>query len=313
MKKQLLKYVALCGFALLLPPAEANAKEFSFGVIVPSRNAAMTEPALREAIDQADADNLAFVVANGIKAAGEPCSDRLYNDRKALLQTAKKNLIVSLAANDWAKCAGENGKSSAIGRLNRVRELFFTEEFSFDGAGIPLVRQSATAKFRSYVENARWEMGNIMFATLNLPGNNNHYVFDAGRNSEFEDRLIANRDWLHRVYIYAMRKKLAGIVLFCDGNPLPLPANSEDNSARRDGFVETRRYITNLAAKFPGKILVIHNAEDGHANAPPAIVWRRNLGELALGPGSLKLTADSSSRALFAVANETAQAANHRP
>lgn len=311
MKRQLLRYAALCGFSLLLPQAAANAKEFSFAVISPPVKAAMTEGILREAIDQADSGNLAFIVANGIKAADEPCTDSLYSDRKTLLQTTRKDLIVSLAASDWAKCIGENGRSSAAAKLNRVRELFFTDEFFFDG-GIPVIRQSATAKFRSYVENARWEMGNIMFATLNLPSNNNHYVFDAGRNSEFEDRLIANRDWLHRIYIYAMRKKLAGIVLFCDGNPLSPPANSADSSVKRDGFVETRRYLMNLAAKFPGKILIIHNAEDSRASLPPAITWHRNMGELALAPGLLRLTVKSSSTALFVVIKEPPHAANHR-
>ena len=306
MKKQFLLCALLGSLALPLPAAAVGPKEFSFGVISPPRKAA-EESALREAIEQTDGDNLAFVVVNGIKAEDEFCSDKLYNDRKTVLDASKHPLVVSLAASDWATCQGENGKSSAFGRLSRLRELFFADEFPAAAGRIAVVRQSAMVKFRSYPENARWETGNIMFATLNLPSNNNHYVTDAGRNSEFEDRLIANRDWLHRVYIYASRKKLAGVVLFCDGDPLAPPAG---NPSMRDGFAETRRYLISLAAKYPGKTLVIHNARATAPGVKPGIHWHRNLGELALPPGAFKLAVHPSSPALFAVANGRMQASN---
>lgn len=306
--KQFLQSLLLCGAALNALPAMAAPDAFSFGVISHPFKAAPDEAALRDAIEQADSDNLAFVVANGIKAVDEPCTDRIYNQRKALLHTAKNGLIVSLAASDWAECKGENGKSSAVGKLNRLRDLFFTNEFSLGSSKIPVIRQSTTAKFRSYVENARWEVGDVMFATVNLPSNNNHYVSDAGRNSEFEDRLIANHDWLRRVFIYASRKKLTGIVLFCDGNPLFKP---ENNQSARDGFAETRRHIMNLAAKYPGKVLLVHGPGTTETSITPGIVWRGNLGELDAGSGWVKLTVSRSAPALFTVENDSVQAANH--
>lgn len=308
MKKKLLHCVALCCLILPALSSAAAQKEFSFGVISPPQKAAADETTLRDALEQADSENLAFVVANGIKTADEPCTDKIYNDRKALLHSAKSSLIVSLAAADWAQCTGGHGKPSAIGKLNRLRDLFFTDESSFGDSRIRVIRQSATAKFRSYAENARWEVGNVMFATLNLPSNNNHYVSDAGRNSEFEDRLIANRDWLNRIYTYAIRKKLGGIVLFCDGNPLPPPASEP---IQRDGFAETRRYLASLAARFPGKILLIHSPDEPGASPASGITWHGNLGEAASGPSVLKLTVSASSPSLFVVASDPVQASNH--
>lgn len=306
MKRQLLQITALCTLLMSELPAVAGSKEFSFGVIsYPQQNSAAAS-ALRDAIDDNDAANLAFVVTNGIKAAGEPCTDQLYNQRKALLQTAKNSVIVSPAAADWAECKSANGKTSAVGKLNRLRELFFNDDFSFGAARIPVIRQSANAKFRSYAENARWEMGNTMFATINLPANNNHYVSDAGRNSEFEDRLVANRNWLRRVFTYATRKKLSGIVLFCDGNPLSVVGNS-----KRDGFAETRRYILGLAAKFPGNVLLVHGQRTASTGVAPDIIWHGNMGELDAGSDLVKLTVNASDSTLFTVMNESAQAANH--
>lgn len=295
MKRYTLQSIALCAALLPAPPAMAEAGEFNFGVISHPSEPSPDDSMLRDAIEETDADNLAFVVASGIKSSAEPCTDKVYQRRKALLETAKNGLIVSLAASDWAECKNENGKSAAIGKLGRLRDLFFDDEFSIGATKVPVTRQSTAAKFRGVVENARWELGNVMFATINLPANNNHYVYDAGRNSEFEDRLVANRNWLNRIFTFAVRKKVDGVVLFCDGNPLsPKLASNE----RRDGYVETRKQIIALAAKFPGKLLIIHGQPDNPAEAS-SITWRGNLGELGVGTGWTKITVNQSSSALF--------------
>lgn len=286
-------------------PALAQATELSFGVIAYTLGPTADLSALRDAIEESDASNLAFVVANGIKSIAEPCSDSLYMQRRAVLEQAKNGLIVSLAASDWSECKSSSDRSAAVERLNRLRDLYFVDEFSFGASRIPLVRQSNTAKFRNYGENARWEIGDIMFATVNLPSNNNHYRPEAGRNSEFEDRQIANRDWLQRIFSVATRKKLAGIVLFCDGNPLPKTDRSERliPAGRRDGFAETRRQIGSLAASYSGRVLVIHGQAQRKTATPNSIAWQNNLGELGVATGWLKVTANSSFPGLFAVSS----------
>lgn len=281
----------------------ALAADLNFGVIRHSDSATQDEAVLRAAIDQSDADNLGFVVANGIKSTAEPCSDQIYSDRKILLDSAKNGLVISLAASDWASCKNRAGKSVALERLARLRELFFNDDFSQGASRIPILRQSSTPKFRSYVENARWEFGDILFATINLPANNNHYLSEAGRNSEFEDRQIANRHWLQRLFLHATYKKLHGIVLFCDGDPLAPPSASESRG-RSDGFADMRQRITALSKKFPGRVLLVH----GPANLParPArIAWRGNLGSVTANPGWLKISVRQADPKLFAVTGET--------
>lgn len=311
-KKIVRRWIVACGTALLTCSVAAQPNEFSFGVIAQPFKAAEDESVLRETIAETDADNLAFVVANGIKSADEPCTDTMYKRRKEILDSAKNGLIVSLAGSDWSECKNAHGRSAAVERLNRLRELFFTDAFSSGASRLPLVRQSATAKFRNYAENMRWEVGSIMFATINLPANNNHYRPEAGRNSEFEDRLIANRNWLQRIFIFAARKKLAGIVLFCDGKPLAKPVSSQffEFGTKRDGFAETRQHIVALAAKFSGKVLVVHGQAVGHASAENGIVWRDNLGDLEVASGWMKLSVHPSSRMLFSIGNDSPQA-NH--
>ncbi|MGS0743706.1 hypothetical protein ACVBEF_18080 [Glaciimonas sp. GG7] len=296
------------GLFTLSTPAIANdlpqTNSFSFGVIGhPFRNTS-DELALRTAISETDDENLAFVVANGIKSDREPCTDRMYQQRKTLLNSAKNGLIVSLAASDWVACKNEAGRSTSFERINRIRELFFADDFSLGGTRIPLNRQSTSPKFRSYVENARWEIGNVMFATINLPGRNNHYMAEGGRNSEFEDRLIANRDWLQRVFVIAAQKQSGGIVLFCDGDPLETQRRRLfDFNVKRDGFVEMRHTINTLAAKFPGKVLLIHGSPAESAPVPTSIIWKKNLGDMEISTSWAKVTLDERNSNLFILDN----------
>ena len=300
--------VAVAAMALffLAAPAIADAQSdtntFSFGVIGHPFRAASDEVALRAAIAQTDDDNLAFVVTNGIKSEHEPCSDKMYQQRKTLLNSAKNGLIVSLSASDWVACKNESGRSTSFERLNRIRELFFSDDFSFGDTRIPLNRQSTSPKFRSYVENARWEIGNVMFATINLPSRNNHYMSEGGRNSEFEDRLIANKEWLQRIFVIASQKKSDGIVLFCDGDPLAVQHHRIfDFNVKRDGFVEMRHAINALASKFPGKVLLIHEPPTDTAPIPAGIVWKKNLGDMEIDTAWIKVTVDEHHPDFFVV------------
>lgn len=288
----------------------AEPNMFSFGVIAHTATASADDGQLRDGITSSDADNLAFVVVNGIKATSEPCSDKLFLRRKAVFENAKNGLIVSLAASDWTACTKDHGESVAIERLNRIRDLFFNDEFSFGGSRLPLVRQARMPRFRTYVENLNWDVGNTMFATLNLPANNNGYMAAAGRNNEFEDRMIANREWLHRLFGVAAQRNAAGIVLFCDADPMTIPDTVAriGSGARRDGFLEIRKQILAHSARFAGKVILVHGqgGRQERSSVPgetsvSRIVWHGNLGTVALASGWLKINVNPAAPMLFAV------------
>jgi hypothetical protein len=278
----------LACFILGAPHVEAAEKRlFRFGILTQVNDAEAENSNPASFLDALDDEKLAFIVANGIKSPDEPCTDELYTERRDAFDHARHPLIPSLAADDWTKCVNSSGKPAAVERLNHVRELFFPENFSFGERKISLIRQSISPQFRSYGENVRWRFRNVLFATIHLPANNNNYVSEAGRNSEFEDRAIANRDWLQRLFIFAKRKKLDGIVLFCDGNPLAIPKREDlaGLKADRDGFLVVQRQILKLAAGFPGKILIVHRQASGprsSASTAHRIRWSRNLGEVGI-------------------------------
>jgi hypothetical protein len=279
--------------ALAAGPAK-DPDRHQFGVIGHSFHNGGGEAKLKQAIADESEPALAFVVVTGIKGENEPCSDRLYARRREMFEDARRPMIVLPSASDWSECKNSAGRSVAIERLNRLRELFFSEPSSLGMHKLPLTRLSASTKFRSYAENAHWEVGDVLYATINLPANNNHFRPEAGRNSEYEDRLVANRFWLNRLFAMARREKRAAIVLFSEGDvkaltqPTGLRALLGRATGSRDGFDEPRRQIATLAQKFPGKVLLV-DTDAARKGTVPSIEWRGNLGHLSLGSGAVEV------------------------
>ncbi|MBA5607851.1 hypothetical protein H3H36_21065 [Duganella sp. FT3S] len=268
------------------------------------------EAMLRRALADAGAAAPAFIVATGLKATAEPCSDKLYGQRRQLFNDVEVPLIVSLAGSDWTECLNSAGRSNAIERLNRLRELLFTDSQSLGGRRLTLTRQSGTAKFRSYAENAHWEYGNVLFATINLPAKNNHFRPEAGRNSEYEDRLVANRAWLHRLFALAEHRKLIGLVLFSDGD---VGVQAERSFSllsgflpKQDGYAEPRRQIRNLAEQYKGTVLLVDAQGTGNE---PAINWHGKVGHLSLAADWAEVRIAPGAATLFVVKGGNADAA----
>jgi hypothetical protein len=264
------------------------------------------EAQLKRAIKDTSEKSLAFVVVTGIKGADENCSDKLYQKRRELIDDARRPMIVEPAGSDWTECRNSAGRSNAIERLNRLRELFYAEPSSLGAKPIALTRQSMSPRFRSYAENAHWEVGKVLYATINLPANNNHYLPAAGRNSEYEDRMVANRFWLNRLFAIAKRDKVDALVLFSEGDlkpfsePTGLTALLRRTPAGHDGFAETRHQVLGLAQKFKGKVLLIDSAALPKG-AKPAIEWHNNLGHVTVGANAIEVRVDPDAKAMFVV------------
>jgi hypothetical protein len=259
---------------------------------------------LKKALAQTSDKALAFVVVTGIKAAGEPCGDKLYQERRDLLDKAKRPVIVLPAGSDWTDCRNSAGRTNAIERMNRLRELFHGEPASLGAKKLPLTRLSTSPRFRSYAENAHWTVDSVLYATVNLPANNNHYLAAAGRNSEYEDRMVATRFWLNRLFTLARGDKVDAIVLFSEGDLKPLAEPTGLRSllrrapATQDGFAATRKQVQALAQKFEGKVLLVDSAALPK-KGKPAIEWRDNVGHVSVGDEAVEITVTPGQKALF--------------
>ncbi len=261
---------------------------FQFSVL--DHPTSVTNTQWQNQINQIESSQLSFAVINGLRSNEEPCTDDIYYEKINLLKSSKKPIFFSLAGKDWIGCKNQNGNDIRIERLQRLREILFDTETAFGTDEIPLVRQSHSSRYPDFPENTYWQYGPIFFITLNLPAENNHYLNAAGRNNEFEERLLANERWLKRSFILAKRNNLKGLVIICDGNPF-------QKTAKRDGFKETRQLIKRSANKFPGKVLIIHSQADLKANAP--IIWENNLGRISTNLKGLIISVDTKRTNLF--------------
>lgn len=295
MKKLFLLFLLAFAFTPFLYAAPAT-ENTSFYFAVIDQPALSNDIRLQAEIDRIRPQTLAFVVTNGVRAEDEPCTDSLYRERKNLFEESDKSLFLSLAGSDWIGCKSEDEADIRIERLQRLREILFEADHSFGMVSTPLTRQSSSARYADFPENTYWEYGNILFVTLHLPASNNHYLNAAGRNNEFEERLMANLYWLKRVFMLAERNSHSAIVIFCDGNPF-----SEEKKlapASRDGFQEIRQLINKLAGDFPGKVLLVHGEaiEKNHD-----IQWKSNLGIVGAGSKWLDIGVFPDTKNLFLV------------
>ena len=272
--------------------AHAQQGGFSFGIVAQPDRIGPSEEILREGLEGTERERLAFVVVTGLKSSAEPCSDRLYAERKKMLEQSQHAIVISPGAGDWAECRREDGSTAAKERLARIREIFFVATTSAGNPKLSITRQSSSSKFRDYSENMRWQVGSVIFGTVNVPGNNNHYVGDAGRNSEFDDRLIANRAWMRSLLHAAKQKKARSIVLFIDGDPR-LARSDRGTSEVRDGYREFRRHLHELSSQYAGRVLLVHQPAERGNNT--GLSWRGKLGELVVapGPGWTQVTVDA--------------------
>jgi hypothetical protein len=114
----------------------------------------------------------------------------------------------------------------AVTRLALLRRIFYPDSYSLGVRKIALMRQPGGPDFQAYPENARWEHGHVMFATVHVVGSHDgEFATRADRLSEANDRLRANVAWIRTTFEEAERNDDKAVVLamqaalFTDGAP----------------------------------------------------------------------------------------------
>ncbi|CAM2146755.1 Calcineurin-like phosphoesterase domain-containing protein [Pararobbsia alpina] len=268
----LIASIGSCALFALAPldTASAASGAFSFAVIGNGPFGSAEEPAARRLLDAIGHASEAprFIVDTGnIKAPGESCDDTLLLARQGWLDSSPVPLFYVPGENEWIACQfGPNGGNDPRERLDFIREHFFDDDQSFGVNKLPLSRQSASARFRLYRENMRWQSGDVVFVTLNVPGDNNHYLNEGGRNGEFEERDVANREWLDRTETVARHGHARAIVIAIEGDPqFEAGARRDrlfgwlrfDRQSARDGYAELKQALLKLTQRFEGPVLLI--------------------------------------------------------
>jgi hypothetical protein len=160
-----------------------------------------------------------------LKAGGNsPCTDEIYLRRFAEFNEFVQPFIFTPGDNDWTDCRRPtNGRMDPLNRLEKLRDIFFSEPKSLGKQKIALTRQSdafvGDPVLSRYRENTMWIHGGVVFIMLNIQGSNDNVGFDAASDKEQLERQRANIEWVKLAMNRARGSDVVGLVVAMQANP----------------------------------------------------------------------------------------------
>jgi hypothetical protein len=232
---------AIALFAAISTPAPAA--QFAFAAFGDTPYNSDEEPQLIAMIAEMNHEPLAFALHVGdFKDARAECSDALFLQRREWFALSQHAFFYTPGDNEWVDCRRARwAPREPLERLGKLRELFFTRDSSLGQRPMHAERQSA----RGYPENMRWMVEDVVFATLNIPGPDNHR---SAMPEESRHRTRAVLDWMREAFAVALEHRLAAVVL----------ATQADLWAGNAGFAEILKTLATEAQRFEGEVLVVH-------------------------------------------------------
>jgi hypothetical protein len=159
-----------------------------------------------------------------------PCTDERLRYVHEVFDGFSVPLVYTPGDNEWADCPGP------AGRLAAIRQRFFATGESLGQRRIPLTRQGPP-----FVENSRWTAGNVVFATLNVPGS-------TGESPGAEGLSAANIAWLHATFDTAEALASPAVMIIWQDDPFD--GNSDE--ALVNALVERARAFAKPVALVHG-------------------------------------------------------------
>lgn len=180
--------------------------------------------------------SLAFVTHDGdTKPQSMPCSDTRDKAVYNAFNGFSEPFVYTPGDNEWTDC------KNALTRIASLRKIFFSTPNSLGVTKIPLTRQ------KTYVENARWTKGGVVFTTLDVPGPNSKSP-SAGETSA---RHAANVAWLNAAFDQATATNAPAVMVIWQDDPF--------NGSADASLVATLKSRT---IKFGKPVVLVHG--DSH-------------------------------------------------
>lgn len=214
--------IAGCSSTPLAPVAESA---IAFGVFGDTPYSDSQVARLDAMIADLNRERLAFVVHVGdVGSSAQACGDGWLAARKAQFERIRHPFVLVPGDNEWSDC------KAPLARLRAWRALFCAAD-PFPG----IEKQPG-----EYCEHLRWRLGDTLFVTLNVPGNNNN----ARMRAEAEARMKAVLAWIDE----AEKLGPPRLVLLAQANPF----------VPRLGYGSFIERLRRLAERMPGRVLLVH-------------------------------------------------------
>ena len=171
-----------------------------------------------------NSQNLAFTAHDGdLKSGSSECTDAVYTQALGYFSSLKAPAVFTPGDNDWTDCDRTAGYSS-LAQLDKERRLFFSTSFTL---GQHRLRQQVQSKPLCLgvsgnvpcVENRRWTVNGVTYATLNIQGSCNNLCDTAPDPNEYAARNAADIAWMHDTFAEAIKRNSAAIMFVSQADP----------------------------------------------------------------------------------------------
>jgi hypothetical protein len=227
----------------------------------------------------ADMNNqpLAFTAHDGdLKSGSSPCTDDVYTTALGYFNSLKAPAAFTPGDNDWTDC--DRGAFSSRERLDHERQLFFGQPYSLGKRRMRQEVQSTplclgvTASVPC-VENRRWTVGRVTYATLNVQGSCNN-LCDVGPDpAEYQARKAANIAWVQETFDQAKHRASVAVMLISQADPgwdgadatrAPTrdPKTLVEDDGQADGYHDFLTALRDQVIAFRGPVAYVHG--DSH-------------------------------------------------
>ena len=222
---------------------------------------------------------LAFTAHDGdLKSGSSECKDSVYTQALAYLNSLRAPAVFTPGDNDWTDCDRTAGYSS-LAQLDKERKLFFSTHWTFGKHRLRQEVQTAPLCLGlsggnvPCVENRRWTLGGITYATLNVQGSCNNLCDVAPDPAEYAARNQANIEWMQQTFDEA-KTRLSAAVMFIsqadpgwdltDGTRAPVrdPKTLAETDGLPDGFQEFLSALRDQVITFARPVAYVHG--DSH-------------------------------------------------
>lgn len=206
-------------------------------------------PAMLQEIKAAGAK---FIIHIGdLKSSATPCSDTVLQQRFTLLNQSPLPLVYAPGDNEWTDCNRlRAGGYPPEERLAYLRKLFWSTPYSLGQQRLRLTQQN-----QDYPEHRRWQVGSLLFVSLNIPGGGNNWGWLTTPSAEFQRRQPHVLAWIKDSFALAQGQKLAGIVFAFQADPA---LEHYSKGLGHSGYREFLDTIFSLSQTFPGKVALLH-------------------------------------------------------
>lgn len=182
-----------------------------------------------------NAQKLAFTVHDGDLKAGNgtagsstptTCSDAAYVQALGYLNALESAAMFTPGDNDWTDCdRPANGGFSSRERLDHERQVFFSSPYSLGQR--PMRQEVQTDKlclnhdnqYVSCVENRRWILHGVVYATLNIQGSCNNLCDTNPDPAEYAARNRANILWMRETFREAAARDASAVMFITQADP----------------------------------------------------------------------------------------------